>query len=84
MNKALKATGLWKYKYEINDVNKKYIQYSIHHILIRKIIIIIQGGINMKHSIQTKNIYKNKDTESMKQAVTAKIERLLNKQLRKA
>ncbi len=38
----------------------------------------------MKHSIQAKNIYKSNDTESMKQAVTAKIERLLNKQLRKA
>lgn len=38
----------------------------------------------MKHSIQAKNIYKNSDAESMKQAVTAKIERLLNNQLRKA
>lgn len=38
----------------------------------------------MKRSIQAKNIYKSNDTESMKQAVTAKIERLLNKQLRKA
>ena len=38
----------------------------------------------MKHGIQAKNFYKSNDTESMKQAVTAKIERLLNKQLRKA
>lgn len=38
----------------------------------------------MKHSIQAKNIYKNNDTESMKQAVTAKIERLINKQFKKS
>ena len=38
----------------------------------------------MKHGIQAKNFYKSADTVSVKQAVTAKIERLLNKQLRKA
>lgn len=38
----------------------------------------------MKHGIQAKNIYKSNDTESMKQTVTAKIERLINKQFKKS
>lgn len=38
----------------------------------------------MKHSILAKNFYKSADTVSVKQTVTAKIERLINKQFKKS
>lgn len=38
----------------------------------------------MKENIQTKNIFRASDIESLRKAVTAKIEKLMNDKLRKA
>ncbi len=37
----------------------------------------------MKHDIHTISIFKSKDVELLKQAVTAKIEKLVNEQVKK-
>ena len=50
---------------------------SVTHKIQRK------GGDVMKHDIHTISIFKLKDVELLKQAVTAKVEKLVNEQVKK-
>lgn len=47
-------------------------------------ILSIEGGAGMKDKIHTQNIFQSADAELLKKAVTAKIEKLVNSQVKKA
>lgn len=43
-----------------------------------------EGGAGMKDKVHTQNIFQSADAELLKKAVTAKIEKLVNSQVKKA
>jgi hypothetical protein len=43
-----------------------------------------EGGARMKDKVHTQNIFQSADAELLKKAVTAKIEKLVNSQVKKA
>lgn len=55
-----------------------------HTLPVQRIKFNMKGGQTMKGKIHTKNIFKVTDAEKLKKAVTEKVEKLMNTQLKKA